>query len=72
MNNLELPGYSMFVRPQCYGATTTDIIYESGTALPKLIKIHEPIDKYQQFNGLKVTRARTHIFKYIYLCMYLH
>lgn len=64
MNNLELPGYSMYVRPQCYGATTTDIIYESRTTLPKLIKIQEPIDKYQQLNGLRVTRARTHIHTY--------
>ncbi|XP_035743683.1 leucine-rich repeat and guanylate kinase domain-containing protein-like [Vespa mandarinia] len=54
MNNLELPGYSMFVRPQGYGATTTDIIYESRTTIPKLIKIQEPTDKYQQLNGLKI------------------
>ncbi|KAF7415227.1 hypothetical protein HZH68_003716 [Vespula germanica] len=53
INSLELPGYSMFVRPQDYGATTTDIIYESKILLPKLIKIQEQSDMYRQFNDLK-------------------
>ncbi|KAL2717744.1 leucine-rich repeat and guanylate kinase domain-containing protein-like isoform X1 [Vespula squamosa] len=54
MNSLELPGYSMFVRPQDYGATTTDIIYESKTILPKLIKTQESTEMYQHFDDLKV------------------
>ncbi|KAF7408792.1 hypothetical protein HZH66_003329 [Vespula vulgaris] len=54
INSLELPGYSMFVRPQDYGATTTDIIYESKLILPKLIKIQEQNDIYRQFNDLKI------------------
>nr|KAF7435929.1 hypothetical protein H0235_004120 [Vespula pensylvanica] len=53
INSLELPGYSMFVRPQGYGATTTDIIYESKIILPKFIKIQEQSDMYRQFNDLK-------------------
>ncbi|KAI4503379.1 hypothetical protein M0802_001601 [Mischocyttarus mexicanus] len=57
MNSLELPGYSMFIRPQGTGATTTDIIYESKTLLPKVTIVQDSYlstDNKQQFNDLKV------------------
>ncbi|XP_015187655.1 PREDICTED: leucine-rich repeat and guanylate kinase domain-containing protein-like [Polistes dominula] len=59
IHSLELPGYSMFVRPQGTGATTTDIIYESKTMLPK-VKIVQDSYTYlftankQKFSDLKV------------------
>ncbi|KAI4492893.1 hypothetical protein M0804_002684 [Polistes exclamans] len=57
MNSLKLPGYSMFVRPQGTGATTTDIIYESKTMLPKITIVQDSYlftDNKQRFNDLKV------------------
>lgn len=37
ISRLELPTYSIHVRPQSNGATTTDIILESKTMLPKVV-----------------------------------
>lgn len=37
MECLELPSYSIWIRPQGTGATTTDIILESKTMLPKAV-----------------------------------
>lgn len=34
---LELPNYSVWIRPQGTGATATDIILESKTMLPKVV-----------------------------------
>ncbi|KAK0086358.1 hypothetical protein PV325_003290, partial [Microctonus aethiopoides] len=43
IDTLNLPSYSINVRPQSTGATTTDIILQSRTMLPKLTKTRQQL-----------------------------
>ncbi|XP_012274450.1 leucine-rich repeat and guanylate kinase domain-containing protein isoform X2 [Orussus abietinus] len=44
IDDLDLPLYSTNIRPQGTGATTTDIIFQSQTMLPKVLKIRSQLE----------------------------
>lgn len=67
MNNLQLPVYSMFVRPQGTGATTTDIVHESTTMLPKMTRFQDLTEELSRDKKQKFCQLKVHMI-FVYLC----
>lgn len=62
MSRLEFPIYGISVRPQGNGATTTDIILQSKTMLPKVVLQRSELTSLEKN---RITLAETKNGKYI-------